>query len=88
MKVHKQHKHHKTRNWKIQNKHIGKVYLLQTKLEISILIVQHSEECTIIEMLQTKRKQLVSSSRGDVFSPLKQWLIVTKPNTRRHFYTI
>lgn len=72
------------------NKHTGKsiLYLLQTKLEVSILIVHYYEECTIIEMLQTKRQQLVSSSRGDVFSPLKQWLVVTKPNTRRHFDTM
>lgn len=62
--------------------------LLQTKLEVSIIIVCYSEECKIIELLQTKRQQSVSSSRGDVCSPLKQCLVVTKPNTRRHFYTI
>lgn len=64
------------------------LHLLEIESEVPFLIFCYSEKCTVIEMLQVERQQLISGSRGDVYNPLKQWEVVTKPNTKRHFYTV
>lgn len=67
----------------MKNKHREKVNCYRQNLKF--LIFHYSEECAIIENLQAERQQLVCGSRGDVCIPLKQLVVVTKPNTRRHF---